>query len=119
MTETSPHTALPASPAALALADTLTIQSFSHTWLPTAPAQRFQELFLMRPQWIREELVPFIAPLATSPSGIESLLLKHGRSLRARWSSTHAQVLLHGQLTPSASSTQVPCTLYQARVKYA
>ena len=119
MTESSPHTPLPPTPAALALADTMTIQSFSHTWLPTAPAQRFQELFLMRPQWIREELVPFIAPLATSPSGIESLLLKHGRSLRARWSSTHAQVLLHGQLTPSATSAPVPCTLYQARVKYA
>lgn len=88
-----------------------------------------QELFLLRPQWVREELVPFIAPIATSAGSVESLLLKHGRNLRARWSPAHAQVLLHGAWSPhdlataGAGAGTSPacagsCTLYQARVKY-
>ncbi|WFD28173.1 Ctf8p and Ctf18p associating protein [Malassezia nana] len=59
----SAHAASPPEPAAQALADALTIESFAHTALPLAPAQRFQDLFLVREQWVREELVPFIEPL--------------------------------------------------------
>lgn len=70
----------------------------------------------MRTQWLREELMPFIAPIATGASGVESLLLKHARGVRARWSATHANVLLRGEMVSAGGD--VPCTLYQARVKY-
>mgnify|MGYP002759312477 FL=1 len=129
--ETNAHAAATPSPLPRALAELITIQYFTHTVLPNAPAQRMQELFLLRPQWVREELVPFIAPIATSAGSVESLLLKHGRNLRARWSPAHAQVLLHGAWSPhdvatagaGAGAGTSPacagsCTLYQARVKY-
>ncbi|WFD20829.1 Ctf8p and Ctf18p associating protein [Malassezia caprae] len=48
----SAHGAPPSEPAAQALAEALTIEAFSHTSLPLAPTQRFQDLFLVREQWV-------------------------------------------------------------------
>lgn len=114
----SAHAASPPEPAAQALADALTIESFAHTALPLAPAQRFQDLFLVREQWVRDELVPFIEPLVAGGAGasVNNLLLKHARSVQARWSRTHSAVLLHGDLTPSSRGAE-SCLLYQTRVR--
>ncbi|SHO79233.1 Similar to S.cerevisiae protein DCC1 (Subunit of a complex with Ctf8p and Ctf18p) [Malassezia sympodialis ATCC 42132] len=114
----SAHAAPPGEPAAEALAEALTIEAFSHTSLPLAPAQRFQDLFLVREQWVREELVPFIEPLAAGGAGasVNSLLLKHARSMQARWSRTHGAVLLRGALASPGRGAE-SCLLYQARVR--
>ncbi|WFD03635.1 Ctf8p and Ctf18p associating protein [Malassezia obtusa] len=118
------HTAAPADPAPDTLATAITIQYFPHTSLPLAPAQRFQDLFLLRTQWVREELVPFLDDLTrtgSKASSLESLLVKHARSSRARWTRVHAAVLLRGEIgehgTPRARGVE-ECVLYQARVKY-
>ncbi|WFC97038.1 Ctf8p and Ctf18p associating protein [Malassezia brasiliensis] len=102
-----------------ALARALTLVYFPHTALPLAPAARFQQLFLARPQWVREELVPFVQALAPA-QGLDALLVKHTRASRARWSRTHAAVLLRGELEAPAPARAAPetCTLLQARVRY-
>lgn len=123
---TNTHSALAADPQPQALAAAVTIQYFPHTSLPLAPAQRFQDLFLLRTQWVREELTPFLQDLTATPgtkkgSSLEGLLVKHARASRARWSRAHAAVLLRGEIAehgaPRATGTE-ECVLYQARVKY-
>lgn len=111
------HAPRPADPGAAALASIVHIQAMAHTALPLSPAHRFQELFQMREQWLREELAPFVEPLAAGTATLDSLLLKHGRSVRARWTPTHASVLLHGAFNgvPGASDE---CTVVMAKVKY-
>lgn len=111
----SPAPAADTAPAALAAG--LAVQYFPHAQLPVAPAQRLQELFQLRPQWVREELVPFIAPIASGKlASVDNLLLKHVRSIRARWSRSHRAVLLHGSLDAARGADE--CQLCQARVKY-
>lgn len=110
-------------PDAARLAAGLTVQHFPHSSLAATPSQRFQELFTLRPQWVLEELQPFIAGLATDgkKAAYDALLLKHGRSVRAKWTKVHREVLLDGVLDGgSASKRRTPddCILYQARVKY-
>lgn len=108
------------------LVSALSIEFFPHTQLPLTPAQRFQDLFLLRTQWVREELLPFLhdlagsAPDAKKKATIEGLLAKHARTSRARWSRVHGQVLLRGELDEGGTraSGAEECTLYQARVRY-
>ncbi|WFD31974.1 Ctf8p and Ctf18p associating protein [Malassezia sp. CBS 17886] len=110
-----------------ALMAALSLQYFPHTQLPMSPVQRFQELFQLRPQWVREELVPFVDALAlpgTKKGGIDALLLKYGRSCSATWTDAHAAVLLRGDWDADGASSgdgvrrDASCTLVQTRVKY-
>lgn len=118
---TGAHAAPPADVAPDALARALTVAYFPHTALPLAPAARFQQLFLARPQWVREELVPFVHALTHAHQSLDALLVKHARASRARWSRTHAAVLLRGEIdavgAPRAAGSET-CTLLQARVRY-
>ncbi|WFD01306.1 Ctf8p and Ctf18p associating protein [Malassezia yamatoensis] len=123
-TITNTHSALPLDPSFESLASSITIQYFPHTQLPLSPSQRFQDLFMTRSQWLREELLPFLQDLVdthSKASNLDSLLIKHARSSRARWTRSHAAVLLRGEVSNSSASRtggSEDCVLYQARVKY-
>ncbi|KAI3623579.1 DCC1 [Malassezia furfur] len=71
--------------------------------------------------WVREELVPFVHALTHAHQSLDALLVKHARASRARWSRTHAAVLLRGEIdaggAPRAAGSET-CTLLQARVRY-
>ncbi|KAL9935765.1 hypothetical protein V8E36_005342 [Tilletia maclaganii] len=57
------------------------IQYFPSSLLPTEPAQRFGELFLTRPHWTQDELLPFLEDLA--PGSSSSLLTTSGSDAAA------------------------------------
>ncbi|WFD05893.1 Ctf8p and Ctf18p associating protein [Malassezia vespertilionis] len=127
-TTVNAHQAGHTEPMPETLASGIAIQYFPREHLPLAPAQCLQELFMLRTQWVREEITPFIAHLLSAApgskknAGLDGLLLKHGRSCKARWSRVHAAVLLRAGLLDSAGAPPATgteeCTLYQARVKY-
>ncbi|KAE8220779.1 hypothetical protein CF319_g5748 [Tilletia indica] len=48
------------------------IQYYPASLLPSEPAQRFAELFLTRPHWTQDELLPFLEDLAPGPPSSSS-----------------------------------------------
>ncbi|WFD35094.1 Ctf8p and Ctf18p associating protein [Malassezia cuniculi] len=101
----------------------LSIEYVPHTALSPVPVKRFKELFSLRPQWVAEEIRPYIATLAVGNApekrgaALEKLLLTHARGIRSRWSTVHGAVLLRGEQDAERGSEN--CLVYQARVKYA
>ena len=57
------------------------LEALSEPDLPADPRLRFRALFQKQPVWKDEELVPFIQPLVTPASDLNSLLVKHSRSV--------------------------------------
>lgn len=108
-------------PAPGPLRASLTIEYIPHTALSAVPATRFRELFMLRPQWVAQELQPYISPLVAGnvpekrAAALEKLLLTHARSIRARWSAVHGAVLLRGAEDAARNSEE--CLVYQARFK--
>ncbi|CAD6891330.1 unnamed protein product [Tilletia controversa] len=54
------------------LVNPTSIQYYPASLLPSEPAQRFAELFLTRPHWTQDELLPFLEDLAPGPSSTSS-----------------------------------------------
>jgi sister chromatid cohesion protein DCC1 len=57
-----------------------TISYYPATALPTAPTARFADLFLTRPKWRYEDLVPFLEGVAVDSKERDKLLIKYGRA---------------------------------------
>lgn len=74
------HPAPPAEPTAL---EPASIEYFAASSLSLDVAQRFQQLFRARAQWIFEDLVPFMADVAVDDKKRDALLLKFARTSQA------------------------------------
>lgn len=111
------HPALPNPPST-----TPKIQSYPSAHLPLAPAARFQELFLTRSQWTKEDLEPFIKDLATDGKKLDALLLKFARVSRTKIevedSDSNANVRVGKGKKKRAEKQMKEITLYSARIKY-
>lgn len=55
------------------------LRFFPSTALPADPAARFADLFLTRPRWSAEDIVPFLKSIAVDTKERDKLLLKYGR----------------------------------------
>ncbi|KAI0768752.1 sister chromatid cohesion protein Dcc1 [Trametes elegans] len=54
---------------------------FPSSALPVEPGARFADLFLTRPRWKLEDIVPFLADIAVDSKERDKLLLKHARAI--------------------------------------
>ncbi|KAI9068334.1 hypothetical protein FKP32DRAFT_156883 [Trametes sanguinea] len=57
------------------------ITYFPSSTLPVEPGARFAELFLTRPRWKADEIVPFLSDIAVDSKERDKLLLKHARAI--------------------------------------
>lgn len=64
----------------LAVAGGTKIVRLSNADLSNVPATRFSQLFAARPQWPKEELLPYVNSLAPDAHQRDSLLLKFCRA---------------------------------------
>ena len=58
-----------------------TLSYLAASTLPTDPAARFAELFLTRPRWKSDEVVPFLSDIAVNSKERDRLLLKYARTV--------------------------------------
>ncbi|KAJ7228583.1 sister chromatid cohesion protein Dcc1 [Mycena pura] len=54
---------------------------FPSSDLPVDPSSRFADLFLTRPRWKAEDIVPFLSDIAVSSKDRDKLLLKYARAI--------------------------------------
>jgi len=54
---------------------------FPSSGLPVDPSNRFADLFLTRPRWKADDIVPFLSDIAVSNKDRDKLLLKHARAI--------------------------------------
>jgi sister chromatid cohesion protein DCC1 len=52
---------------------------FPASSLPVDPAARFADIFLTRPRWKAEDIVPFLSDIAVDSKERDKLLLKYAR----------------------------------------
>ncbi|KAJ7094684.1 sister chromatid cohesion protein Dcc1 [Mycena belliarum] len=60
--------------------DTMMLTYFPCSALPIDPASRFVDLFLTRPRWKADEIVPFLSDIAVNTKDRDKLLLKYTRA---------------------------------------
>ncbi|PWN33678.1 uncharacterized protein FA14DRAFT_112557, partial [Meira miltonrushii] len=74
----------PAPPVAPTKLQPLCIEFFAASSLPLDISSRFQKLFSVRPQWIGEDLKPFLQDVAVDAKKRDALLLKFARSSQVK-----------------------------------
>jgi sister chromatid cohesion protein DCC1 len=58
------------------------LRYFSAISLPTDPVARFGDLFLTRPRWRQEDIIPFIEGITVDSKDRDRLLIKFTRSTK-------------------------------------
>ena len=116
------HLIHPAPPARPTAALPFKVQYFPKSTLPLDASARFQELFLTRPQWLLDDLLPFIENLAVDKNRRDALLLKYCRTSMAKVTPLSSAVSQQqGQRgrskTPGAGQKQETVTLYSSRLR--
>lgn len=59
----------------------INLKYFPASTLSVDPAARFTELFLTRPRWRADEIVPFLSDIAVNSKERDKLLLKYCRAI--------------------------------------
>ena len=55
------------------------VRYFPKNLLPLEPKQRFQDLFLIRKKWSKQDILPFIEELAPNTKALDVIILKYAR----------------------------------------
>lgn len=111
----------PTPPSQPTSAQPLRIQYYPKDTLPLDPAQRFQDLFLTRSQWLLDDLLPYLDDVAVDKKKRDALLLKFARTNRIK---VPAAPLIESTKPPAKKSKATnhaiemkELTLYSARVR--